>query len=256
MRALVVDDDPASRRALEQRLLNSFEVEKVDSAKDSVEALDRIEAETYDFLLIDIQKMEPTGIELATSLKRRGRPGPPLVFLSSFESSESAGPYSSLRGIQSVTSQLVYADVSNTLNKSRSSSAHKVQHALLGLEPFLLKRSKIAVKDKGRIILIDPTSVMYVQAQGNYVLLHRAGGSYLLREPISAASEKLGPYGFVRIHRSTLVNASFVEEIRAWPKGEYSLRVKGGKDLTVSNKYKSNLKSIAEFCIGGAALAE
>jgi LytTr DNA-binding domain len=57
-------------------------------------------------------------------------------------------------------------------------------------------------------------------------------------------------YGFIRIHRSVLVNTSFVEELHPWTTGEYVLRIKGGKELTVSRTYKKNLKSIAQFWVG------
>ena len=81
-------------------------------------------------------------------------------------------------------------------------------------------------------------------------MLQRLSGSYLLRESISVMAEKLEPYGFIRIHRSVLVNTSFVEEIHPWTTGEYVLRIKGGKEWTVSRTYKKNLKSIAQFWVG------
>ncbi len=71
-----------------------------------------------------------------------------------------------------------------------------------------------------------------------------------MRESISVVAERFAPYGFIRIHRSVLVNSSFVEEIRPFPTGEYGLRVKGGKEYTVTRTYKKNLKSLAEFWIG------
>jgi DNA-binding LytR/AlgR family response regulator len=46
------------------------------------------------------------------------------------------------------------------------------------------------------------------------------------------------------------VNTKFIEEIQPWVTGEYILRMRGGKELTVSRTYKSNLKSIARFWIG------
>lgn len=81
-------------------------------------------------------------------------------------------------------------------------------------------------------------------------LLHRQSGSYLLRESISTMAEKPKPHGFIRIHRSVLVNGSFVEEIQPWTTGEYALRIKGGKEYTVSRTYKSNPKSLAKSWIG------
>jgi DNA-binding LytR/AlgR family response regulator len=118
------------------------------------------------------------------------------------------------------------------------------------LEGLLTKPSRIAIKAKGKILFIDPTDVVTVEAQGNYVLLRRIAGSDLLRESMSTVAEKLRPYGFVRIHRSMLINASFVEEIQPCTTGEYVLRIKGGKEFTVSRTYKKNLHSITPLWFG------
>jgi two-component system LytT family response regulator len=67
-------------------------------------------------------------------------------------------------------------------------------------------------------------------------------------------AERLATHGFIRIHRSVLVNASFVEEITPLSTGEYCLRVVSGKDYTVTRTYKKNLKSLAELWIGTGAL--
>jgi two-component system LytT family response regulator len=106
---------------------------------------------------------------------------------------------------------------------------------------------RIAIKNKGRILLINPGDVITVEAQRNYVLLQRESDSYLLRDSISAMAEKLEPYGFVRIHRSVLVNRSWVEEIRPNLTGEYWLRLTGGREITVTRTYKQNLKLLAEL---------
>jgi len=113
--------------------------------------------------------------------------------------------------------------------------------------------TRIAIKVNGGIRLINPGDVVAVLAEGNYVLLQQESSSYLLRESISAVAEKLESFGFVRIHRSVIVNSAFVEEIKSYPTGEYGLRVKGGKEYTVTRTYKENLKSLAEFWIGTGA---
>ena len=123
--------------------------------------------------------------------------------------------------------------------------------ALPVVQVFARPRSpRIAIKVKGRILFIDPSDVVAVRAQGNYVLLQRGTNSYLLRDSISVVAEKLEPYGFIRIHRSVLVNAQFVEVIKPYSTGEYGLQVKGGKEYTVTRTYKNNLKSLANFWIG------
>ncbi len=107
--------------------------------------------------------------------------------------------------------------------------------------------TRIAIRNKGRTLFVSPDSVVQVTAQGNYVLLQCESASYVLRESITAMEEKLEPYGFIRIHRSVLINRSWVEEIRPYLTGAYGLRMRGGKEIKVTRTYKKNLKSLAEL---------
>jgi len=118
------------------------------------------------------------------------------------------------------------------------------------IEGILAKRSRIAIKARGRILFVDPTEIVSVQAQGNYVLVRRNGGTELLRESMATVAEKLRSYGFVRIHRSIIINTLFVEEIVNLSSGDNIVRVKGGLEFPVSRTYKGNLHSITPLWIG------
>lgn len=110
--------------------------------------------------------------------------------------------------------------------------------------------SRIAVKSNGKIIFLAVDEIVAVEAEGNYVLLRHRPSTYLLRESISSMAEKLKPYGFVRIHRSVVVNISAVEQIQPLPTGEYRLHVKGGREYLVTRTYKDNLKDLAQLWVG------
>ncbi len=110
--------------------------------------------------------------------------------------------------------------------------------------------SRIAIKAGKKILFIDSADIIAVEAEGNYVLLQHKSSAYLLRESISTMAEKLSLYGFVRIHRSYLVNAAFVEEIQRLSTGVYVLRVRGGKKYMITRTYKKNLHLLAESWIG------
>jgi DNA-binding LytR/AlgR family response regulator len=112
------------------------------------------------------------------------------------------------------------------------------------------KSRRIAVKAKGRIHLLDPARILAAEAQSNYVLLQQIVESYLLREQISVLAEKLEPFGFIRIHRSVLVNAALVEELEPLLTGAYLLRMRGGKEYSVTRTYKRNLQMLARSWIG------
>jgi two-component system LytT family response regulator len=113
---------------------------------------------------------------------------------------------------------------------------------------------RVAIKVKGRILFIHPGDVVAIEAKGNNVMLQRGECWHLLHESISVVAKKLESHGFIRIHRSVLVNSSLVEEIMPHSTGEYSLRLKGGREYTVTRTYKENLKCLAELSIGAGTL--
>jgi DNA-binding LytR/AlgR family response regulator len=109
---------------------------------------------------------------------------------------------------------------------------------------------RIAIRATGRILFIDAADVIAVEAKGNHVLLLRTSSSHMLRESISTMEEKLNPHGFVRIHRSALVNAALVEEMHLSSTGEYVVRVRGGREFTATRTYKKSLQLLAQLWIG------
>lgn len=253
MRVLVVDDEPLARAALAKILTANPEVESFDSVNDAVEAQERLFKDAYDVILLDISMPELSGLELARRLEQDERPSPSVVFVTAYAQYAVAAfekhavdyilkPFSTER----VNQALEFAS-----RRTASERAARLMEFVPQLERLTQQNSsKIAIKSNGRILFIDPHEVLVVQAQGNYVLLQREAGSDLLRESISTVAEKLKGYGFVRIHRSVLVNAAFVKEIRPCATGEYQLDMRDGKEYTVTRTYKKNLKQLAAFWVG------
>jgi DNA-binding LytR/AlgR family response regulator len=62
-------------------------------------------------------------------------------------------------------------------------------------------------------------------------------------------AEKLEPYGFIRIHRSVLINSTHVEEVLLLT-GEYSVRIRPGRSFRVSRRYAKNLRLLADLWLG------
>jgi DNA-binding LytR/AlgR family response regulator len=256
MRVLIVDDEPLAQTALANILAARHDVEHFDSANDAIEALDKLACDSYDVVLLDISMPELSGTELVDRLRGRDQPLPSIVFVTAHD--EHAIAAFEKRAVDYVLKPFSNERIGEALDRASRSAQGERAAKLIEALPQLQKLSRpqyprIAIKAKGRILFISPGDVVAVQAEGNYVLLQRESGSYLLRESISELAEKLRPFGFVRIHRSVLVNASFVEEVRPYSTGEYGLRVKGGREYTVTRTYKKNLKSLAESWIGGGA---
>jgi two-component system LytT family response regulator len=149
----------------------------------------------------------------------------------------------------------LYEPADTTLLPVTRVDAANLIRALEQLEVIAKRQApRIAFKAQGRILFVDLTEIVAVEAEGNYVSLRHRPNPYLLRESLSSMAEKLKPYGFIRIHRSVVVNISAVEEIQPLPTGEYRLRVKGGEQYLVTRTYKDNLKDLAQLWVGSERL--
>jgi two-component system, LytTR family, response regulator len=258
MRVLIVDDEPPAQTALANILSARSDVEHFDSASDAIEALEKLTTDTYDVLLLDINVQDLSG--LVNQLKERILPSPSIVLVTAYI--EDAVAAFERHTVDYVLKPFSNESINEALDRASRRAKGEQAAKLIEALPQLQKLSRpdnpmIAIKAKGKILFINPGDIVAVQAEGNYVSLQRESDSYLLRESISRVAEKLKPYGFIRIHRSALVNTSFVVEIKPYSMGKYGLRVKGGKEYAVTNGYKKNLKPLTEFRIGsGAFLAE
>jgi two-component system LytT family response regulator len=256
MRVLIVDDEPLAQTALANILAARRDVEHFDSANDAIEALELLERNSYDVVLLDVNMPELSGTELVDEIRERDRPLPSIVFVTAHDEHaiEAFEKHAVDYVLKPFSNERIGEALDRAFRRAEGERATKLIETLPQLQKLCRPQyPRIAIKAKGRILFINPGDVVAIQAEGNYVLLQRESGSYLLRESISELAEKLKPYGFIRIHRSVLVNTSFVEEIKPYLTGEYGLRVKGGKEYTVTRTYKKNLKSLAEFWIGSDA---
>jgi len=253
MRVLIVDDEPLARTALVQILRARPDVERFDSADDAIEAQKLLAQENYDVMLLDVSMPELSGLELVASLQHFERPLPSVVFVTAHAKYALAAFES--HAVDYIVKPFSEERVNQALDFASRRTASERAARLVALMPHLRMltqqySSKIAIKSNGRILFIDPRDAVAVEAQGNYVLLQREAGSDLLRESISTIAQKLKPYGFIRIHRSVLVNAALVQDIRPCATGEYQLRLKDGREYTVTRTYKKNLSGLAAFWIG------
>jgi two-component system, LytTR family, response regulator len=253
MRILVVDDEPIAQDAVTRVLATRNDVEQYDLAQDAIEAFEKLEHSNYDVLLLDMNMPELSGMALLDRLKNASLRVPPVVFVTGCEDHKVDGD--AKHSVDYVPKPFTSERINDVLDVAFQRTAARTLARLAEFLPQLQgvpsgAPLRIAIKGDGRILFIDPNDVVAVQAEGNYVLLQREAGSHLLRESISVMADKLRPYGFIRIHRSVLVNSAFVREIRPWSTGEYGLLLKSGKEYTVTRTYKKNLKHIAASWIG------
>jgi two-component system, LytTR family, response regulator len=253
MRVLIVDDEPLAQTALADILSRTPQIKYFDTANDAVEALEKITVQDFDIIILDISMPEVSGFELLDQITAKNRILPAIIFVTAHEQHAIAAFHKHALDyvLKPYTRERMVEALGVAFRRAAGEMAIKVVETLPHLERLTQRRAtRIAIKSNGRILFIEPEDIITVKAEGNYVLLQKQAGSYLLRESLSAMEQSLKPHGFIRIHRSMLVNSSCVEEIEPWPTGEYCLRVKGGKEYTVTRTYKKNLRDISTSWIG------
>lgn len=100
---------------------------------------------------------------------------------------------------------------------------------------------KLEIRDGGRTVFVDPHEVLWVEAAGNYVEVHTADKNWLTRGVLSAWETQLSEEGFVRVHRSRLVNRRHIRAIEPVPSGDVLIRLTDGRSLSGSRRYKAAL---------------
>ncbi len=97
---------------------------------------------------------------------------------------------------------------------------------------------RIELRDGKSVAFVAPADIHWVEAAGNYINFHCAGQSRLIRGTISAWEERLAPLGFVRIHRSRIVNRARITDIRPTPSGDFEVTLVGGGTLPGSRRFR------------------
>ena len=97
----------------------------------------------------------------------------------------------------------------------------------------------IGVKANGRIVLLKPDEIEFIIARRTSCLVHTESADYSARSHLSSIQEKLPANRFIRINRSTLVNAAHVKEAARKAHGDGSLRMKSGQEFRLSRRYRA-----------------
>ena len=105
---------------------------------------------------------------------------------------------------------------------------------------------RIAIRDGSETRCVDVEAIDWIDAAGDYMCLHSAGDTFVLRGTMKHLEQVLDPETFVRVHRSAIVNRHRVTAMRPHRNGEYFLRLGDAAELKLSRKYKANLGRLAD----------
>jgi len=96
-----------------------------------------------------------------------------------------------------------------------------------------------------REVIVDASKIYFLEAAGNYVVIHTGDGQFRLRSSLSNIEAHLDPSDFVRVHRSYIVNVAAIKEIQPWFRGDQRLILLDGEMVNLSRRYRDNFTKTA-----------
>ncbi len=219
-KCLIVDDEPLARKLIQSHLSKVEVLEEVGVCGSAVESANFLRKTNVDLIFLDIQMPELTGLEFVKSLKN-----PPAIILTT--------------AYREFASEAFDLDVVDYLVKPIS-----FERFLKGVNKFISTKesskslmvedstSVIHIKSDRRIFLVNLTDIIYIESLDNYVKIHFKDKWLVTHENISSLEKRLPSNGFVRIHRSYVIN---INEVKSFSAESVHLT---NKELPVGRAYK------------------
>lgn len=270
IRTIIVDDEPLALSLLRTYLNKSIDIEIVAECQNGRQAIAKTHELQPDLMFLDIQMPGLTGFDVIQSLQTDIMPL--VVFVTAYDQYALAAfdvsavdyllkPLSETqltRAINRCRERLGIADSVN--NKSeiieaiRKIGTENVSSSFSGMAASKRDQvhdvesqkelSKIVVKDRDVINLIDQRDIDWVDAAGDYMCIHVDGEILIMRSTLKALLAQLNSTIFKRVHRSTIVNLTRVVKIIPCAKGEYFLELGNEEQIKVSRNFKTAIKEL------------
>ena len=254
IRTLLVDDEEIARRGLRVRLERAKEIEVVGECQNGLEAIDTINLLSPDLVFLDVQMPELSGFDVLRSVRPKVMPH--VVFVTAFD--QYAVRAFEVHALDYLLKPIDDERFAATLRHAcevmlgahEGAYVRQIAEALASLTrkgappAEQLGSDRLAVPAGDRMMIIRVADIDWIEAADNYASIHVGKKSWLLRETISALEQRLTPKGFARIHRSTIVNAQRVTELRSLPNGEFAIVLADGTTLRMSKSYRAVLDQL------------
>ncbi len=246
LRAVIVDDEPLARQLIVELLAGDPDVEVVAECASGTEALEVLPRLKPDLLFLDVQMPGLSGFDVLSRLP--GGAVPYVIFVTAHDRYALRAfelhaldyllkPFARQRFEQSLTraKDAIRNRGLSELARKISSLASSYSGAPAGVNHgTATHRREFRVHSGNVLRSVKASEIRWIEAADQYVRLHTGDTSHLLSESLSSLEKDLDPQDFFRIHRSTMVNRAFVQEVRTEKNGTHSVILTDGTRLRLS----------------------
>jgi DNA-binding LytR/AlgR family response regulator len=228
---LVVDDEGPALADLARQLRGLSETAEVRTAAGGQEALRTLAERPFDAVFLDVRMPDISGLELARVLRRFQTP-PAVVFVSAYETG-AVGAFE-LKALDYLMKPVSRRRLTEALSRVREARADAAPRASEDVVPLPTLR--------GGTRLVPRESILFLQADGDYVRVICDDERFLMRGRVSDLARRWREHGFVQVHRGYVANLRRAVEVRPRLNGTATLAFPDGREIPVARRKVAELR--------------
>ncbi len=233
VRALIVDDEALARERV-RSLLQRTEVTVIEECSGGRDAVDAILEHRPDLVFLDVQMPDLNGFEVLEAVAPDWLPA--VIFVTAYD--EYAIKAFDVHAIDYLLKPI-------EPERFRKALARATKRGLLNLldeRPI----DRLVIRTRSKVSFLKPSEIDWIEADGKHARLHAGRETHVVRHTLTRLEQRLAAHGFVRVHRSAIVNVDRIKELEPWFHGEYVVILKDGTKLTSSAAHSQALHRIVD----------
>jgi two-component system LytT family response regulator len=271
IRTIIVDDEPLARRGLELRLQAAPDITIVRQCANGREAIASIAEDQPDLMFLDIQMPGISGLDVVAQVPQESMPM--VVFVTAFDryaidafeahaldyllkpvdETRLAAALDRVRAQWQQRQALAQREqlmalLADLTGKGEISPDALAQTAAGASTPPATRRyaTMLPIRSGRETLRLDVATIDWIDAAGDYMCLHAAGQTHVLRATMKELEEMLDPLVFQRVHRSTIVNLARVRSLRPHLNGECFLKLQSGQEIKLSRSFRDKVEMLLD----------
>ncbi|NRB46612.1 MAG: response regulator [Saprospiraceae bacterium] len=247
VRVLIIDDEALARQRVRHLLTTVQDIDVIGESKTGTDAIEKIRNLQPDLIFLDIQMKDMTGFEVLEALPKEELPM--VIFITAYDkyAIKAFDVFAFDYLLKPFKDERFHRSVENALTNLRQQQPQSPNQELGVLLDYLRQptapptapRSKmLPLKSSGKISFVDMNDIQYITGSGYYIEIFTTDKKYLLRETLTSILTKLDQAQFLRIHRSSIINLQFLNEVIYGSGGEIEVQMKNGELLRLSKSYR------------------
>jgi len=223
---LIVDDEALARERIRTLLASERDVTIVGECSGGREAVAAIVQHRPDLVFLDIQMPDLDGFQVLEAVAMDWLPA--VVFVTAYD--EYAIQAFDVNAMDYILKPIEPARFQKALGRAVKRGP---------LDRFVIRAG-------GKVLFVKPGDIDWIEADGKLAQVHVGRETHAVRIPLKRLEERLEAHGFVRVHRSAIVNVDRIRELEPWFHGEYVVILKDGTKLTSSAAHSQALHRIVD----------